>query len=162
FVLGSDDFIRLMGTHTAAGFGRLWSEIAEEFALDPEGRIARALARRDTWAGITVNWPVDGGERLPVELAGLPIYDRLRNLAGFRAFGVCRDLDGLTRLDARRRFELFTDPPATPRPSADTIPPVTEQEPAPPPAVSDSPEPIAELPEPFIDANSQQADLDKQ
>ncbi|MGV7211709.1 PAS domain-containing protein [Bradyrhizobium sp. UFLA05-112] len=165
FALGSDDFIRLMGTHTAAGFSRLWSEISEEFALDPEGRIARALARRDTWAGITVNWPVDGGERLPVELAGLPIYDRMRNFAGFKGFGVCRDLDGLNRLDALRRFELLTDPPATQSLSADTTPPVTEPvtEPEPePPAVSEIPEPIAELPDPFIDANSQQADLDKQ
>ncbi|MCP3473611.1 PAS domain-containing sensor histidine kinase [Bradyrhizobium sp. CCGUVB1N3] len=158
FVLGSDDFIRLMGTHTAAGFGRLWSEISAEFALDPEGRVARALATRDTWAGITVNWPVDGGERLPVELAGIPFYDRLRNFAGFKGFGVCRDLDGLNRLDALRRFELFTDPPAH------TIEPVTEPElkAEPPPAVSDIPEPIAELPEPIIDAHSQQADLDRQ
>ncbi|MCP3461120.1 PAS domain-containing protein [Bradyrhizobium sp. CCGUVB23] len=161
FVLGSDDFIRLMGARTAAGFGRLWSEISEEFALDPEGRVARALATRDTWAGITVNWPVDGGERLLVELAGLPIYDRLRNFAGFKGFGVCRDLDGLNRLDALRRFELFTDPPSPLRVSADTIEPATEPEPE-PPVVSEIPEPIAELPEPFIDANSQQADLDKQ
>ncbi|WFU41967.1 PAS domain-containing protein [Bradyrhizobium sp. CB82] len=161
FVLGSDDFVRLMGAHTAAGFGRLWSEIAEEFALDPEGRVAKALATRDTWAGITVKWPVDGGERLPVELAGIPIYDRMRNFAGFKGFGVCRDLDGLNRLDALRRFELFTDPPAPQRFSADTIEPVTEPE-REPPVVPDIPEPIAELPEPIIDANSQQADLDHQ
>ncbi|GLR87839.1 PAS domain-containing protein [Bradyrhizobium iriomotense] len=162
FVLGSDDFTRLMGAHTAAGFGRLWSEIAQEYALDPEGRVAKALATRDTWAGIIVNWPVDGGERLPVELAGIPIYDRLRNFAGFKGFGVCRDLDGLNRLAALRRFELFTDPPTPQSLSADTIEPVTEPEPEPPPAASDIPEPIAEQPEPFTDANSQQADLDKQ
>ncbi|MFX8485439.1 PAS domain-containing protein, partial [Acinetobacter baumannii] len=82
FVLGSDEFIRLMGTHTAAGFGRPWQEIAAQYALDPDGRIAAALATKDTWAGITVNGPADGGERLPVELAGLPIYDRDRNFAG--------------------------------------------------------------------------------
>lgn len=91
-------------------------------------------------------------------LAGIPFYDRLRNFAGFKGFGVCRDLDGLNRLDALRRFELFTDPPAH------TIEPVTEPElkAEPPPAVSDIPEPIAELPEPIIDAHSQQADLDRQ
>jgi len=32
FSLGSDEFTRLIGTRTAAGFGRLWSDIAAAFA----------------------------------------------------------------------------------------------------------------------------------
>ena len=36
FSLGSDEFTRLIGPHTAAGFGRPWREIAEAFGLDPE------------------------------------------------------------------------------------------------------------------------------
>ena len=160
FVLGSDEFIRLMGARTAAGFGRPWREIAEQFSLDPDGRVAQALASHDTWAGITVNWPADGGETLAVELAGLPVYDRARNFAGFRGFGVCRDLDGLNRLDALRRFELFVAPPAQPGPSVDTAEPSSEPtpEPEPPPPEPPEPEPIvepvAELPEPSHDANS--------
>jgi PAS domain S-box-containing protein len=162
FVLGSDDFIRLMGAHTAAGFGRPWREIADEFSLDPEGRVAQALASHDTWAGITVNWPADGGEHLPVELAGLPIYDRERNFAGFKGFGVCRDLDGLNRLDALRRFELFVEPPAPQSLSADIIEPEPELEakaeapppPVEPPEPEPTPEPVAELPEPVTEANS--------
>ena len=39
FSLGSDEFTRLIGPRTAAGFGRLWSEIAEAFGLDPDGRV---------------------------------------------------------------------------------------------------------------------------
>jgi PAS domain S-box-containing protein len=113
FLLGSDEFTRLIGTRTAAGFGRLWSEIAETFGLDPDGRIVKAIATRNTWSGITLNWPVDGGGRLPVELSGLPIYDRARNFIGYRGFGVCRDLDGLTRLDALRRREFFGDAPTS-------------------------------------------------
>ena len=93
FSLGSDEFTRLIGARTAAGFGRLWSEIAEAFGLDPEGRVLKAVATRNTWSGITLNWPVDGGGRLPVELSGLPVYDQARNFAGYRGFGVCRDLD---------------------------------------------------------------------
>ena len=119
FSLGSDEFTRLIGARTAAGFGRLWSEIAEAFGLDPDGRVVKAVATRDTWSGITLNWPVDGGDRLPVELSGLPIYDRARNFAGYRGFGVCRDLDGLARLAALRRYELFSDPPAPQTLSAD-------------------------------------------
>jgi PAS domain S-box-containing protein len=112
FSLGSDEFTRLIGARTAAGFGRLWSEIADVFGIDPEGRVAKAVATRDTWSGIALDWPVDGGERLRVELSGLPMFDRARNFAGYRGFGVCRDLDGLARLDALRRYEFFSDPPA--------------------------------------------------
>jgi PAS domain S-box-containing protein len=109
--LGSDEFIQLIGRRTAAGFGRPWHEIAERFGLDPEGRVAKAITTRNTWSGITLNWPVDGGGVLPVELSGLPIYDASRNFAGYRGFGVCRDLDGLTRLASLRRHELTGDPP---------------------------------------------------
>jgi len=145
FVLLSDEFIRLIGARTAAGFGRPWREIADEFSLDPDGRVAQALASHDTWAGITVNWPTDGGASLPVELAGLPTYDSQRNFSGFKGFGVCRDLDALNRLDAARRFELLAEPP----------PPPIE-----PPAPEPEPEPIPEPPEPTSDANSHPTDPD--
>jgi PAS domain S-box-containing protein len=111
FLLGTDEFTRLIGASTALGFGRPWREIAEAFRLDPDDRVLKAVATRSTWSGVTLNWPVDGGERLPVELSGLPVYDRARNFAGYRGFGVCRDLDGLSRLAALRRFELFSSPP---------------------------------------------------
>jgi PAS domain S-box-containing protein len=113
FSLGSDEFTRLIGTRTAAGFGRLWSEIADVFGLDPDGRVAKAVVSRDTWSGIILLWPVDGPDaRLPVELSGLPIYDRNRDFAGYRGFGVCRDIEGLARVAARRRHEfLFSESP---------------------------------------------------
>ncbi|RQH12401.1 PAS domain S-box protein [Bradyrhizobium sp. RP6] len=176
FVLLSDEFIRLIGPHTAAGFGRPWREIAADFALDPDGRVEQALASHDTWAGITVNWPADSGERLPVELAGLPVYDGMRNFAGFRGFGVCRDLDGLNRLEALRRFQLRAAPPAQQDLSADAAEPDPEPEArpeiepeekpeataAPPPIEPPEPEPTPE-PEPVAataDANSHPTDLE--
>ncbi|MDH2404278.1 PAS domain S-box protein [Bradyrhizobium sp. SSUT18] len=158
FVLATSEFIRLIGPRTAAGFDRRWREIAEEFSLDPESRVAQALASQDTWAGITVNWPADGGEHLPVELAGLPVYDRERNFAGFRGFGVCRDLDGLNRLEALRRFELLVEPPAPQGPSADVVEPEPEPEAPPPPIEPPEPEPEAELSEPITAANSHPTD----
>src|SRR5947209_5714928 len=66
FSLGSNEFTYLMGTRTAAGFGRPWSEIAETFGLDPDGLVARAIATRNPWSGIILNWPVDDAGRLPV------------------------------------------------------------------------------------------------
>jgi PAS domain S-box-containing protein len=112
FSLGSDAFTRLIGVNTAAGFGRPWQEVAAIFGLDSEGLVVKAVATREAWSGIVVNWPADNGSRLPVELSGLPIHDGQRNFVGYRGFGVCRDLEGLTRLDALRSQEFFNDPPS--------------------------------------------------
>ena len=122
FSLGSDEFTQLIGARTAASFGRPWREIADSLGLDPDGRIASAVATRNTWSGITLNWPVDDGSRLPVELSGLPVYDGARNFDGYRGFGVCRDLDGLTRLAALRRHDLFSETPASQTLSAIIVP----------------------------------------
>ena len=104
FVVGSDEFVELMGPRTTAAFGRLWSEIAAELKLDPENQIARAVATRETWSGVTVSWPVDdGGERLPIELSGLPVFDRDRTFRGYRGFGICRDLERINHLLRARR-----------------------------------------------------------
>ena len=104
FVVGSDEFVELMGPRTTAAFGRLWSEIAAELKLDPENQIARAVATQETWSGVTVSWPVDDdGERLPIELSGLPVFDRDRTFRGYRGFGICRDLDRINHLLRARR-----------------------------------------------------------
>jgi len=95
---------------------------------------------------------------LAVELSGLPIYDRARNLAGYRGFGVCRDLDALTQLAALRRYEFFSDPPAPLAFSADIVaadpatgPPATEPA-AEPDVASSGP---AELPASIASETSQ-------
>ncbi len=112
FRLAPGEFSRLIGARTAAAFERPWSEIAERFGLDPDQRFFNAIATRGTWTGVTLNWPADGGGRLPVELSGLPIYDRAANFAGYRGFGICSDLDGMARLAALRRDEFVSHPPA--------------------------------------------------
>ena len=103
FTLGSDEFIALIGPRTAAANGRPWLEIAAELDLDPEGLVGRSLATHDTWSGIIVFWPVDASfERLPIELSGLPVFDRDRIFRGYRGFGVCRDVARLAALAQRR------------------------------------------------------------
>ncbi|WP_412774713.1 PAS domain-containing protein [Nitrobacter sp.] len=140
FSLGSDDFTRAIGMRTAAGFGRLWNEITEVFGLDPEGRVAKAVATRDTWSGITLLWPVDGSDaRLSVEMSGLPVYDRTHNFAGYRGFGVCRDREGLARLAANRRDEVSLNQASHPLPAgAATSPEVTPAESSQQPAEPDT------------------------
>ncbi len=107
FSLDPGEFTRLTGGRFAASFARPWSELAASPGLDPDRRVAEAIAARDSWIGVTLNWPVDGCAPLPVELSGLPVYDRARNFAGYRGFGVCDDLEGLARLAASRGDEGF-------------------------------------------------------
>jgi signal transduction histidine kinase len=116
FVVGSDEFIELVGPRTIAACGRLWSEIATELKLDPQNLVARAMATRETWSGIEVAWPIDdSSERVAVELSGLPILDRDRKFGGYRGFGVCRDVARINQLLRARQARPigFMAPPAT-------------------------------------------------
>jgi signal transduction histidine kinase len=123
FVVGSDEFMELIGPRTTEAFGRLWSEIAAELKLDPENQVARAVATHETWSGIVLSWPVDeGGERLAVQLSGLPVFDRDRNFRGYRGFGVCRDIARINQLARARRERppgFMAQPEAT---SAEVVP----------------------------------------
>jgi PAS domain S-box-containing protein len=150
FTLGTDEFTGLMGPRTTAVFGRPWREIAETFGLDPGGRMMQAFATGATWSGITLNWPVDGGGTLPVELSGLPVFDGARNFIGYRGFGVCRDFDALARLAALRLAELSGEVATPQEPSA---------APSPEPANVASPS-SDELPEPIAVEISHQDDLE--
>ena len=140
FGVGSDEFIELAGPQTAAAFGRPWDEIAAGLKLDPNNQVARAIASRETWSGIVLSWPVDNAaEGLPVEMSGLPVFDRDRSFCGYRGFGVCRDVDRLNQL-ARARREQFKPVMPAAEPAAQTAaaaPPAAEaapsREPAPQP-----------------------------
>jgi PAS domain S-box-containing protein len=126
FTFGSEEFVDLLGPGTASVLGRPWSEIAAALSLDPEERIARALASHDTWSGIAVAWPVDGTpERLDVELSGLPVFDRERTFRGYRGFGVCRDVARMNAIAATRRAP-FVPPAETAPPAPAEAQPVTE------------------------------------
>jgi signal transduction histidine kinase len=131
FVIGSDEFTELVGPRTTAAFGRLWSEIAADLKLDPEDRIGRAIATHETWSGIVLSWPVEeGNEWLPVELAGLPVFDSAREFCGYRGFGICRDVARINQL-LRARHEppiVFRMPDITSEVAA--ISPAETQSPA--------------------------------
>jgi signal transduction histidine kinase len=139
FTLASDDFIELIGPATAQMIGKPWNDIAATLQLDPDGMVARAIATRDTWSGVTVQWPADDSERrLKVELSGLPIYDRQRVFTGYRGFGVCRDLEAFAAIAQDRRTKAEKPPApaaaaAPPKPAPET-PAVAETRPVEPPA----------------------------
>jgi PAS domain S-box-containing protein len=121
FGVGSDEFIELMGPRTTASFGRLWSEVSAELKLDPNNAVTRAVASHETWSGIVVSWPVDdSSERLPVEMSGLPVFDRDRSFRGYRGFGVCRDIERINHLARARRerpIGFMAAPAAEPLPA---------------------------------------------
>ncbi len=128
FVVGSDEFIALVGPKTTAAFGRAWSEIAAELKLDPDNQIARAVSSHETWSGIVIPWPVDEtSDRLPVELSGLPVFDRDRSFRGYRGFGVCRDLARINQLARARRERPIGFMPA---PETDDTAPSAPRSPA--------------------------------
>jgi len=146
FTVDSDQFIKIIGPKTASLLGRPWSEMAAELKLDPKGEVARALATHNTWSGIVVAWPVDDmSDRLPVEMSGLPVFDRDRKFAGYRGFAICRDLDRLPAHTARPVAEAITaqlsganvlpfPAPKAPEPEAKQQEPVAkppQQQPAP-------------------------------
>ncbi len=113
FGVGSDEFVELAGPRTRAAFGRPWSEIAAELKLNSGDQVARAVASQETWSGIVVPWPVDDlTERLPIELSGLPVFDRDRRFRGYRGFGVCREIGRLNELARARREQPIGFRPA--------------------------------------------------
>ena len=149
FAIGSDEFAEIVGPRAISACGRLWTEIAAELKLDPENRVAHAITTHETWSGIPVEWPVDDTEeRLPVELSGLPVFDRDRTFRGYRGFGVCRDIDRINQLARQRQtrplgFTGALEGPSAPHGEAE---PPTEARTATPAPISASAE-TAEHPE---------------
>ena len=87
----SHEFADAVGPHASDIIGSAFSDVAALFNLDPDGKLAEALARRDTWSGKTIYWPVEATSLVvPVDLAALPTYTRNRDFDGFRGFGVVR------------------------------------------------------------------------
>jgi len=85
--------------------GERWEEASARLRLDPSGRIAEALRRRDTWSGLTAWWPVEGSNvRVPVELTALPVFGGDQSFQGYRGFGILRPAEALMPAAFEARF----------------------------------------------------------
>lgn len=92
----SREFAEAVGPNAAKVTGKAFADVAARFNLDLDGKIAELLARRDTWSGRTIYWPVEKTSLMvPVDLAALPTYTRSRDFDGFRGFGVVRLSDAI-------------------------------------------------------------------
>jgi PAS domain S-box-containing protein len=107
----------VVGAAAADLLGRDFGDVAKYLEREPDGQIGRAFAKRETFSGIEVLWPVAGAAAaVPVGLGGLPAFDAEHNFDGYRGFGVIH----LERLVAAapRRFmetaleEMLPVPPA--------------------------------------------------
>ena len=112
FSLTSDAFLHAAGHRTASMRGRSFAEIAEALNLDPRGRIAEAMSRRETWSGIAVAWPLDNASTATVELSGVPAYDAGRAFAGYRGFGLCRTMPPAPAVSEQTMSAAPADHPA--------------------------------------------------
>ena len=119
----SPEFAAAVGPESAAILERTVEEVARAYRLDGDGALRRLFARRETWSGRTVMWPLETTTlKVPVDLAALPIYARDRSFDGFRGFGVVRlsdtendpDAIGLAPAEAFLRAKAAPEPEALP------------------------------------------------
>ena len=96
FTFVSYEFAQALGPNAARLADRTWHDVAQEYGLNDEGAVEKAIEKRDTWSGVSVLWPAEGtGLRVPVDLAALPAFGRNRTFEGFRGFGICRTMDAV-------------------------------------------------------------------
>jgi PAS domain S-box-containing protein len=77
-----------VGANSADLLGRTVQQVAESLQLDPQGELAKAFAKRETWSAIEVKWPVAGTQgKVPVVLGALPCFDRDKRFEGYHGFG---------------------------------------------------------------------------
>jgi PAS domain S-box-containing protein len=130
FDLGAD-LRALVGAPATVFDGQPLDAAISALTADPEGRIATALSRHDTFSSVRLDLPVEGhAARLRLDVSGMPVRG-----AGYRGFGLCRDLDLLRELDALRRAtpaQSSPEPEPEPEPSSEVAPePVAQAQPAP-------------------------------
>ena len=96
FVSVSSDLAGAVGPKSANVIGLTWEEVGETRGLMNAQEITALLEKGDTWSGKTVLWPVQNTDlRVPIDMAGLPSFDRKRSFDGFSGFGIIRAADAM-------------------------------------------------------------------
>jgi PAS domain S-box-containing protein len=100
----SPELAQAVGPVAADIVGRTWDEVSHSIVEDPDGAVADLFDSRDTFSGRTVFWNIDNAPlQVPVDWAGMPVFNADRELTGFRGFG-------LLRMDASREREVIEKP----------------------------------------------------
>jgi len=77
-----------IGAANADIVGRSFVDIARDMRLDADGRLAAALAARQTFAGVETSWPAGEGLVARIALGAAPAFDEEDRFDGFRGYGV--------------------------------------------------------------------------
>lgn len=89
----SPEFVAIVGPRSADISGKRWSEIAARLGIDAGRNVELALARRDTWSGVVIDWPTEDPERrVSLSLTALPSFDASGAFVEYRGFGVARPI----------------------------------------------------------------------
>ncbi|MEM8650696.1 MAG: PAS domain S-box protein [Pseudomonadota bacterium] len=98
----SQDLADVVGPQAAEVVGKNWADISAELQIDPDNEIGELLGSTDTWSGKTVLWPIQNTDMsVPVDLAGLPLFNSERVFQGIKGFGVIRTADVVVDPSAR-------------------------------------------------------------
>jgi PAS domain S-box-containing protein len=85
----SRELATVVGTPDRNLIGQELTDLADRLNLDQTGAFTEAIARRDTFLGVELSWPVRGLDaRIPVRMGALPHFDSTHTFAGFRGFGI--------------------------------------------------------------------------
>lgn len=91
----------IVGSAAADILGRDFGDVAKFLEHEPDGPLGRAIAKRETFSGIEVLWPITAAAAaVPVSLGALPAYLADHRFDGYRGFGVIR-LDRLAAAEPR-------------------------------------------------------------
>jgi PAS domain S-box-containing protein len=113
----SAPFCATLGCRSEDLLGEDLGELADRLGVDPDRRLAGALASRATWADIRVLWPTaDAMAAFPVRLGAAPAFGPDRTFGGWRGFGLI-DV-AAPQQPTRARQE---DPPQDPQKSDETF-----------------------------------------
>jgi PAS domain S-box-containing protein len=116
--------IEVVGAAAADVLGRDFGDVAKYLEQEPDGPLAQAIAKRETFSGIEVLWPIaSAAAAVPVSLGALPAFLPDRGFDGYRGFGVIR----LDRIAAAEPRVFMADPvPAeiATKPLADNVVPL--------------------------------------
>jgi PAS domain S-box-containing protein len=137
FASVSSELAQVVGAEQAKVIGLDWQTAGDRFEIKDADKVAAAIAKRDTWSGVTVIWPLAASSLArPIELAALPVFDREHKFLGYRGFGVFRDPIARPKQEPK--------PKAAPAPPP--VPPAKEKDETPsPPAVTKKPENVVPL-----------------
>jgi PAS domain-containing protein len=79
----------IAGAREGEFVGENFVKLAARLGLDPDEKLAQALASRSTWSGLERLWPLAKADAaVPVVLGASPSFDAARNFEGYRGFGV--------------------------------------------------------------------------